>query len=259
MYFRQPENIGANENFNFCLKQASGDYFSLLHDDDLLDGDFVETCLQAVDHNRDLGIVRTGIRVIDAQGVVLREITNDVVGLPTDKFFRAWFAGRTTIYFCNTLFNTERLRGAGGFTSPRLVFQDAFAIVRLAAESGRADVREVKASFRRHAGGRTFSTRIHDWCEDSLALLDLMCRFVADSSGSFRQEGYRFFRVLNYMRACEAPTPLSRLFGIVAVFKRFGYRQLPPRGVLYRTLEGTALYSAARMVKRALRQQFSAG
>ena len=33
-YFRQQENIGANNNFNFCLKQAKGEYFLLLLDDD---------------------------------------------------------------------------------------------------------------------------------------------------------------------------------------------------------------------------------
>ena len=33
-YFRQSANIGANNNFNFCLEKAQGSYFLLFHDDD---------------------------------------------------------------------------------------------------------------------------------------------------------------------------------------------------------------------------------
>ena len=47
-YYRHNENIGANNNFNFCLKKASGIFFLLLHDDDLIDEDFVELCMDVV-------------------------------------------------------------------------------------------------------------------------------------------------------------------------------------------------------------------
>lgn len=30
-YFRQEKNIGGNNNFNFCLKQARGEYFFIAH------------------------------------------------------------------------------------------------------------------------------------------------------------------------------------------------------------------------------------
>lgn len=47
-YFRQEKNIGGNNNFNFCLKQARGEYFLLLMDDDLIDSDFIETCMRGL-------------------------------------------------------------------------------------------------------------------------------------------------------------------------------------------------------------------
>ena len=34
-YYKHPKNIGPQNNFNFCLDQANGAYFLLLHDDDL--------------------------------------------------------------------------------------------------------------------------------------------------------------------------------------------------------------------------------
>jgi glycosyltransferase involved in cell wall biosynthesis len=41
-YHRHDVNIGPNNNFNFCLDQAQGAYFLLLHDDDLIDPDFFQ-------------------------------------------------------------------------------------------------------------------------------------------------------------------------------------------------------------------------
>ena len=38
-YIKHNNNIGANNNFNFCVNSAKGDYFLLLHDDDLIDPD----------------------------------------------------------------------------------------------------------------------------------------------------------------------------------------------------------------------------
>ena len=46
-YIKQENNIGANNNFNYCVMNAKGDYFLLLHDDDLIDKDFVEVCIHA--------------------------------------------------------------------------------------------------------------------------------------------------------------------------------------------------------------------
>src|SRR4030042_2488708 len=67
-YFKHKENIGANNNFNFCVEQARGAYFLLLHDDDLIDDDFIDVCMKAAEYNTDIGLIRTGTRVIDSAG-----------------------------------------------------------------------------------------------------------------------------------------------------------------------------------------------
>src|SRR3972149_139084 len=59
-YFRQEKNIGGNNNFNFCLERAKGEYFLLLMDDDLIDSDFIETCMKGVNYDINIGIIRTG-------------------------------------------------------------------------------------------------------------------------------------------------------------------------------------------------------
>lgn len=226
-YIRHTTNIGANANFNSCLDNARGDLFLLLHDDDRIDSDFVESCLSAADYRTDLGIIRTGTRIIDASGERLREIPNPVAGMTTLEFFQAWFAHKTSLYLCSTLFNTAELVRIGGFKSKHNLFQDVVAEVTLAARFGRVDVEAVKASFRKHSGEITFSAKLRDWCEDSLFLLDAICKLLPEHEDLLRREGLRFFVDFNYRLAHAVGTPLNRLFAFLVVYKCFGFQYLP--------------------------------
>jgi glycosyltransferase involved in cell wall biosynthesis len=256
-YFRHKENIGANNNFNFCLKQAKGSYFLLLQDDDLIDKDFVETCMRTAHFKTDSGIIRTGTRIIDSQGKVRSEVFNRVGGLSTEDFFRGWFKGKTSLYLCSTLFHTERLREIGGFKSKRNLFQDVVAEVQLAARFGRLDIEDIKAGFRKHSGENTFAARVKDWCEDSLMLLDLMCELAGENRELIRREGMRFFANLNYRRARAVKSPYERLQAYLTVFKKFDYSHLPSvRHVLspfYSLLRDTPIHSGLRFIKKRLR------
>jgi glycosyltransferase involved in cell wall biosynthesis len=152
-YVRQSQNLGLNGNLNQCIERASGDYVLLLHDDDLIDPDFVESCITVVAGSASVGLIRTGIRIIRADGAVAFERPNRAVGSSSmaDLMF-AWFRNETTQYCCNTLYNARALREIGGFYSRHNLFQDALAQVKVAALYGHAHVREVKASWRRHDG-----------------------------------------------------------------------------------------------------------
>jgi glycosyltransferase involved in cell wall biosynthesis len=248
-YFRHDPGLKPNDNFNFCLQQARGDYFLMLHDDDMVDSDFVASCMEAADCRSDVGVLRTGTRIIDARGAVLGEAPNHAVGLSTTEFFLAWFAGATALYICSTLYNTRWLREIGGFRSRHNLFQDDVAGLTLAARYGRVDVSGVKASFRVHGAELTKASRVADWCEDSLDLLQLMCDLAPERKEEVRKRGMLFFAGVNYSRASHV-TPLSKRFSTVLfVFRRFGYRHLPPWRLF---LGNTALYRGLRSAKRRL-------
>ena len=234
-YFRHDKNIGANNNFNYCLEQAKGDYFLLLQDDDMIDNDFVEVCITTAAKSQDIGIIRTGTRIIDSEGEVIAEAVNNVVGLTTEEFFMGWFANKTALYLCSTLFHTERLIKIGGFKSKRSLFQDVMAEVRLAARYGRIDIQDIKASFRRHHGEMTFAVKVRDWCEDSLELLDVMCDLALENRAIVWTEGMRFFSKLNYNRAKAVQSPVGRFIAYMTVLSQFNYKHLPPpiRRILY--------------------------
>ena len=249
-YFRHDPGIGQKNNYNFCFEQAKGSYVLLLHDDDLIDDDFVSSCMHAAGGTAGVGIIRTGMRTINADGDITAQVANDVVGLPLDAFFRCWLAGKTPIYCCNTLFNTHRLREVGGFTSRHFCYPDTMAIFRLAAQYGRIDIPDVKASFRFHGGQAGISLKISEWCEDSLDLLHLMCDLAPQGKEQILKAGARVFAILNYERANCAHSPWDRVVATMKVLRYFRYRQLPSVQLVVHILYGTHLYNALRVIKR---------
>lgn len=251
-YFRQAHGVRPNDNFNFCLTQARGDYFLLLLDDEHIDRDFVATCLGAAHYRRDVGLLRTGLRTIDANGVVIDESPNAAGGLAPGDLFLAWFAGGTRFYLCNTLFNTRLLRDVGGFNSRHALFQDVMALVRVAARAERIDVEAVKASTRSHPGQYTYSAKVSAWAEDSLDLLALMCDLAPDRRDAIWERGSRFFAMINYSRASGIRSPVERAAAYRSVYVLFGRRHTPPARMVFGS---TALYRGLRALKRRLKRQ----
>jgi len=235
-YIRQQANIGYMKNYDFCLEQARGAYFSLLPDDDLIDKDFVDVCMKGVNHKTDIGIIRTGARVINNNGDVMAIYPNGTVGLPTLGFFLGWFAGTTSPYLCATLFNTKRLKEIGGIQHRYNMLHDVSTMFKLMAQFGRVDIEEVKASFRKHYGDVTFNETVGRWCDDSKMLLDLMCDLVPENKELIREKGAPFLAYLCYNRASAVRSSVRRLIAFFTVFLKFRFKHLPSRQQLIHKL-----------------------
>jgi hypothetical protein len=226
-YTRHDRNGSANDNFNFCLAQARGQYFLLLHDDDVIDADFVEVCMRAAAAAGDVGVIRTGIRMISRSGEVRREIANRGHGPALSDFVRAWFDHATSPYCCNTLLNTAALREVGGFGSRHNLFQDVLAQVMVAARLPTVNVPEVKASFREHEGNMGSAARVRDWCEDSQQLLEVICQLLPDQAAQLREEGLRFFARMHYLRVLQLSRLSARPSGYLTVARTFNFAVSP--------------------------------
>lgn len=248
IYFRQSSNIGGLNNTNYCLERAKGDYFLLLHDDDLIDHDFVSTCMEAVNYDINFGIILTGTRVIDSDGRILGQAENQAGGLSTEEFFLGWFDNKLPIYLCSTLFNTRKLKEMGYFRSLKNLHDDGVALFQLAAKFGRKDISEVKASFRRHSENSGCASSIRDWCSDGLYLLNIMCGLVQDEKGILRSRGMRYFSAQNYNRSARIQSPLSRLYTYYIVYKAFEYSYSPVRYFLKRNFAYNLLSSLKRKI-----------
>ena len=228
-YIRQETNIGPNNNFNYCLKQAKGEYFLLFHDDDMIDVDFVEACMSSLEPGRSVGAIFTGVRVIDGDDNVLEKHENRAAGLSPAEFVLGWFKGRIALYLCSTLYNTERLKEIGGFGSKKNLFDDLVPTFTLTTRYGRADVADVKASFRRHLSNRGATVPIRDWIEDSRYLLDVMYKLLPDDRDRLQREGNVYFcrKMYQYISGGQAVSrsPMDYFY----IYRSFDYCFSPLR------------------------------
>lgn len=262
-YFKQKKNIPAIKNFNFCLDQAMGVYFLLLHDDDLIDNDFIEICMKAANYSTDIGIIRTGTRIIDSCGEILSEQQNPAVGLSTEEFFMAFLSRKVRMFLCGSLFNTKRLKEIGGMNSKHQLWVDVLAEIQLIARFSRVDVPDIKASFRKHPSQMTFNVTIKGWCEDALILLDTICRFCPRNNESLREKGMQYFARHSYDIASDIKSPARRFKAYLTVFKMFKYRHIPPfltrffkspLSTLMKLITYTPLYYPLRFIKRRINE-----
>jgi len=248
-YFRHDPGLTPNDNFNFCLRQANGVYFLLLHDDDKIDPEFVDTCMRAAGYDTQVGIIRTGTRIINAMGTVIGEGRNLVAGLSMADFILGWFTGKTPLYLCSTLYNTEGLRLAGGLHSRHNLFQDVAATLRVAAAMGRVDIEQPMTSARQHGGKWTHVARVREWCEDSFELLDLLCKLAPEKQADIRRQGMQFFANVNYNRASDIRALVGRLKAYLIVYRLFGRKYFPSARMLLRS---TVIYRGLRQLKRKI-------
>jgi len=251
-YSRQKQNIGPFQNAKFCIQKARGDFFLMLQDDDLIDHDMIEVCLQSVNYSPEgVGIIRTGVRWISGDGTVVVELPNRAVGLPLVELFRAFFAFRTGIYLCSTVFNTKRLQEIGGFQPENCLFYDVMAAVKLAARYGRKDIYDIKASNRKHSAELTAATTVKKWCEDSLAVIQLMHDLAPDNKDLVKAEGMRGLSIYNYNLAGKIQSPIKRIGTYWMVYKNFNYAYSPLR-LLYNKTIGSFMNAVKGKVKQLL-------
>jgi glycosyltransferase involved in cell wall biosynthesis len=228
-YFRQDINKGPNNNFNFCLQQARGEYFLLFHDDDMIDHDFVEVCISSLKPDQTVGAIFTGVRIIDEHDNVLEEHVNNGAGLSPVEFIMGWFESKTVLYLCSTLYNTARLKEVGGFSSKNNLYDDLVPTFILATKYGRVDVVEVKAGFRRHQENTGSTVPIRNWVEDGLHLLDVLYQLLPDDHQILRKEGELYFCKKMYGYIDQGLAVSTSFLDYLRVYKAYHYCYSPLR------------------------------
>ncbi len=154
--FRHDRDLSMTENWNFCLKQAAGDYFLLLSDDDQLVPEAVETLVRAF---------LPGKTALSYGRAVFRDEAGGPLGLSRgapplesgEEFIKASLAGRRNALPSGTLFRTEAARLLGGYpetgNSTDLALRLALATQGAAAYSLKPVV-----EYSIHPGGLSFDT-----------------------------------------------------------------------------------------------------
>ena len=227
-YHRHPKNIGANANFNSALAMARGRYFLMLSDDDLVDPDLVERVAVALDGDEP-GVLLTGSRVIDASGHVTALTQAPPSGLRPAELFDAWFARQISFYLCTTLFHTDRLRAAGGFSTPENLLQDVVAIAVVASRHGYGSVPGIGGSFRRHPGNRGTAIHTLRWLTDSEYLLEVLRSTFPNDAARLGEAGAPYLARKCYRYVAANPSWRERRTLYRTIHDRLGGSYVPWR------------------------------
>lgn len=233
-YLRQPRNLGANGNFNACLQAARGEYFVLLHDDDVLEPDMVERCVEALAGRRDVGVVLTGTRILDAEGTTLKERLTPPSRIDDANFVLRWLEGEVPLYLCSTMYNTALLRRSGGFASPGNLYDDVAATLTVMLRHGRVCVPRIEAGFRRHVEQRGSGQPIRAWIDDAVHLDGLIGRELPGITPALQRSVRAHLARKTMARIDAMGGPLERLRWAAYAYRAFGYRYGPWRYLLWK-------------------------
>jgi len=247
-YYRHDPSIKPHENANHCVFNARGEYFLLLHDDDVIDKDFIEVCIRSID-GRDVGLVHTGARIIDENGKVKRARKNPHGASSTYEYFIAVLQGNAVTYVCNTLYKTKYLKLINGFQSKTYTYSDVVANIKIVYHYDRVEIEDPKASYRVHNSKWGSAVGIKNWCEDSLYLLDVMSELMPEYKEYFQNEGKRCFSRINYSRARRIVKPILKPYAFYIVFSQFGFTYSPLRDFFERHKESISKVSPPLVTK----------
>jgi len=249
-YHRQGSNIGAVRNIDFCIQSSRGEYTLLLMDDDSIDPDFIECCMDAARDDPEAGLIRTGARIVDEKGAIVYSAQNLVGGLDFSQFVIAWTEGKTLPFMCSTLFRTLPLQKVG-INSRYHHWDDVMAEFEIAARYGRIDIPDIKASYCMHPGELSFKEGVRDWCEDSRELINLVCKLAPRDAALLRSRLTPYLALLNYRIAARLKQRwFTRLQEAFFVYRTL--EVLPNADFLRNFLAEMSWFSALRSAKRKL-------
>lgn len=221
-YVRHESNMGPYLNYNFCVERARGKYFCLLHDDDMMDPDFVATCLARCQGAGSFGLIQTGTRVIDGEGNTLWNAPNRGGGGGGEDFVAAWFENRFSPYLCSTMFVTDVLREIGGFEVGNIL-GDVRAEYLLALKSGWLTIEEIKGGFRHHDSKLTHATKVNAWCVDSVNLMrEMLAAVPPQRRPELSRLGKEMLARMNFRRASDVESAGQRILANFTVMRKFG-------------------------------------
>lgn len=72
-FYRQYENLGAAPNFNYLFTLARGKYFKWFAHDDICEPCFLEEMINVLDHDNDIVLCHSRVKIIDSSGKLLSE------------------------------------------------------------------------------------------------------------------------------------------------------------------------------------------
>jgi len=136
-FFRNPRRRGLFDNWNACLDYCRTPWLSILHDDDFLRPNFIETILSLHEALPGRGLYFGNYVNVSLTGEFLSYGFSDTERPPTDINLRM-LADRNELGFAGHLFRVDCVRRLGGFRPASVFCEDWDMWFRLASQFGGA-------------------------------------------------------------------------------------------------------------------------
>jgi glycosyltransferase involved in cell wall biosynthesis len=172
---QQTSLLPMTENWNACVAAATGEYFLLLSDDDLLEPEAIRELLAGYAERDDLpppGIVYSGGRIIDSVGDITRPFRPSPPRESARDLIMAFFQGNRDLRFCAVLLRTADL--LPGFPTAYAVACDAAIWIRATMRYGSAVFIPKPLVSYRHHPNLSSATQLDVWRADNRLLLELV-------------------------------------------------------------------------------------
>jgi glycosyltransferase involved in cell wall biosynthesis len=179
---RHHKTIPMTDNWNACVAAATGDYFLLLSDDDLLKPDAIRELVAGYcksDPQQSPGVVYCGGEIIDSVGNVVRPFRSSPLQESARDLIEAFFTGERDLWFCGALLRTSDL--LPGFQTNYKVACDAAAWIRSSLRHGYSVfIPDNLVSYRMHSN-LSSATQVDVWRSEYKQLRTLV---IAEDAAS---------------------------------------------------------------------------
>jgi glycosyltransferase involved in cell wall biosynthesis len=198
---RHDKTIPMTENWNACVAAATGEYFLLLSDDDLLKPGAIQGLVAGYstsDPQQRPGVVYCGGEIIDSVGHVVRRFKPSPLKEPARELIEAFFENKRDLWFCGVLLRTSDL--LPGFQKNYKVACDAAAWIQSSLRHGYAVfIPDNLVSYRMHSN-LSSATQLDVWRSEYKQLCALVVAEDATSASpdpAFRRRFVSLMRKLD--------------------------------------------------------------
>lgn len=187
-YFINKKNVGANnpgENWNMCLKYASGEFFCLLCDDDTYEPTFIEEMLRLAEKYPNCNVFHSNVRVMNMQNEIIQEFPQFPRWESCTDYIINRSKGLRKQTISEWLYRREQIINLGGYENLPLAWgADYLTIMKFSVNGGIASTNKQLVTFRRSNENITM-TFIGN-CEKKIYALSLykqkLLKLITDSS-----------------------------------------------------------------------------
>ncbi len=193
----QASNIGMMGNWDACLASASGEFFLLLSDDDVLEKNAIFELVmgfcdkQLINTNTSascliddqIGMVWCSSRIINEHNEVLRCSAMAPAAEDTFSMINGFFRGERETFPCSILLRTSDIRQCGGYAASQLTLI-ADAYIWMACCLRRSKIRFIEScltNYRVHTDSGTSNATIDEWLHNNSKLAHFCINFYQTS------------------------------------------------------------------------------